>query len=167
MRRFARGFSLVEMVVVLTVMTTLLGVATQMVHRAMQCERRSRETRAAERTALAVATQLRADAGAAIDADVDEGNEITLRCPGTRRILWSAEGGRLTRLEPRGEAMRREIYEFSDAGDYRCDLVKQGERIDLVVTRTSPRDGQAVVVLQLSATPGRLAGAGFVPEDAP
>ena len=115
-----RGYSLVELLVTMSVSTVLLGLATGVIHRTMRAESISQDRADLHRVALRLSTALRQDihrASAALPLDADNDQpKLELEIPGGSKILYSVEerqsaastNGRLRSNVPRSFRLPRE-----------------------------------------------------------
>ena len=116
MRR--RGVTLVELLLLITAMTATISLAASLLHRALRLESASRGLAQADRTALVLARQFRADIraarGIACTADaLPEGVVLRLEPAGGGEIVYRGAAGGLDRAETlSGGRVARESFRF-------------------------------------------------------
>jgi len=121
MKNNRRGYSLIEMVVVLTSLVFMLGVCSVLLHGLMRLDRAERSQRliAVDRDRLA--RQFRRDVHAAIRsipaADDERQNEevLELTLPEGEQIFYRAEPGRVvrSRKSPESHVSGKEVYQIA------------------------------------------------------
>ena len=111
-----RGYSLIEMLVVMTLMAVVMSSITLVLHGLQRAERRLHDDADFDRTLHRLATQFRADAHAARGAgeiadDDDSQSALTLEMPDEKTVTYSIEPGGVRRLVRQGEnTMHREWF---------------------------------------------------------
>lgn len=114
-----RGYSLVEMIVVLTLISVALSSIALVLHSLHRAERRLRDDGDFARTVQRLETQLRADAHAARGGgQIAFGNApsaLTLLMPGEQTVTYTIEPGGVERLVRQGEATKHREW-FALAG---------------------------------------------------
>jgi type II secretory pathway pseudopilin PulG len=135
----AGGMTLVEIIVVLTVGTVLLGIAVGLLDALMQMEGAARQRARTTAMLAELCRQFRDDAHAASGAvpGSDPGGSLVLRMPSGQTIVYRIESGKITRGEEGPAASGRED-EFP--------LVQHAAKATLDV-RAGPQGGAGVTVL--------------------
>ena len=103
-----RGYSLVEMLVVMTLMAVVMSSIALVLHGLHRAERRLHDDVDFDRTLQRLATQFRVDAHAARGAgeiadDDDSQSALTLEMPDEKTVTYSIEPGGVRRLVRQGE----------------------------------------------------------------
>ena len=106
-----RGYSLVEVIVVMATASVLLGLTVTLLYTLFRAERGGRD-QVRHYTALGrLAEQFRRDVHAATAADAIENQEWEFSLSDNRTVTYRMEPGRVIRLEQAGEASpRRESF---------------------------------------------------------
>jgi type II secretory pathway pseudopilin PulG len=169
MRR-RRGFSLVELLVVLSSVTVLLSLTAVLLTRAMRSQAETRHYFESQRHALALSEQFRRDVHAAKSVELDAAalnkNELvrlTLDENGTVAYLRDERG--LTRVLTRSDgAIAREEYDLGGAVESTVQRESSPARLVLSVTATGDitlkpdeppaRIREMPAVFQVDAAPG-------------
>jgi len=146
MRRCRDGYSLVEMLVVLTLAGTLLGTVSVTVAGLFRAERTMRDGLARDRDLERFSAQFRSDVHQAASGTLGQGDaagELTLQGPDARTTRYTIESQKIQRVVARGEAIvQRETYGLAAQGweidqDNGAPIVSaqlpNGIRIDAVV----------------------------------
>jgi len=116
MRRRARGITLVELLVVLTLVSMIISAVATCLHSMYRADRRTRESMAARSTLDRLSLQFRADAHGAVDAEVkDQALEgtptIAFSCPTGETIEYRFEGTRVQRIVRKdGQDVHRDAF---------------------------------------------------------
>lgn len=159
-----RAFTLVELLVSMSVGSTLLVLAIGMVHRAMTLETTARGRAATHRTALRLADQFRRDIHHASAVSLPEGSngnapaQLRIELPNQEPTTYAATDRGVIRLQQlASEQTRREEF-FFPAG-YQIDFaeLQSPRRAVLTVRRETGLTGYAPrVELHVEAVVGRL-----------
>ena len=158
--RWTPGFTLVEMLVTMTVSSTLLALATGMIHQTMALQSQGRKRAARQQVALRLASQFRRDlrhgGQAALRQDgatlILEGTE-----PGDATVTYSAEDGRVLRAQQRADGrLQREPFRFGPDDQAHFELLPNPRRAAVVITHPARRLGdQPRLVLHVEGVLGR------------
>jgi len=140
-----RGYSLIELVVVMTIATVIVGLAAAMLHLLLRTERNGRQQMNRSTALSRLADQFRSDAHAAARQPVpDDANPScwTFELEAGRNVQYRAQAGRIERVETLGEKIeRRESYALPP---------------DAAVSIATPADSQpAVATLIVREPPNR------------
>ena len=88
-----RGYSLIEMLAVMTMTSAILALATMSIGLIMRSERTGRDSLVATQTAQRIARQFRNDVHAAqtatVTSDKQKQSSLTLKSPGHPAVTWS------------------------------------------------------------------------------
>jgi type II secretory pathway pseudopilin PulG len=164
-RRDRRGITIVEMIVVMTVVATMLGLCVLLLQMLMKLDADSRARRDGTAALGRLAEQLRADVHAAQAAKVGDRPAVgpaelqLLRGP-DQTIEYRADGASsVVRVESeKGKPVRRERYDVPRSGPIALALDREGDRqfVRLSIGRraTSSRDDPPRV-LEIVALVGR------------
>ncbi|MBX3434350.1 MAG: hypothetical protein KF847_13585 [Pirellulales bacterium] len=170
MNRLRRGTSLIEMLVVITFATTLMGIGIQLICTARCSERTAAEQVDLQRTAARLSRQFRADVAACRDATfAPNPSRLRLDFGAERTVEWRVAGRRVERSEPLADgAERRECYVFPPRRRCRLQLAESPPRAELTVAPLD-FDGGALLPyeLQIAATPMRWRAIGVAEEVSP
>lgn len=113
-----RAFTLVEMMVVISVGSVLMGLALGMVHRTMRAESTVRTHARVERTAARLSRQFRHDIHEAESVLLDQQSDVPLLqliLPDQRPITYRIESSSLLRQQQHSdEQTHRELFSFPD-----------------------------------------------------
>ena len=99
-----RGYSLVEMVVVIATASVLLGLTVTLLYTLLRVERDGRDQIRHYTTLGRLAAQFRRDAHAATAASAIDNRQWKFTLSDNRAVTYRMEPGRLIRLEQAGEA---------------------------------------------------------------
>ena len=159
-----RGFSLVELLVVMTGVAAALGLCIGLIHMLTRLDRASR-AHLAETSALArLADQFRADVRAS-DADQFKTLEkssvegLDLALGGDRAVRDNARAGGVERIERRGDAVeRRETYRLPGKGAPRLEVrCEEGDVWARLLLTAAPGPSRGVSIEALLGKDRRLA----------
>lgn len=121
-----RGYTLVELLVVMGMTSVIFTIGLGMVHRVMHQQRFADRDNVMHRVAERLSTRLREDVQLAIDAELsrsgDQGEQrLTLTQPGQRIVTYAVRGNVLERekIQP-SETTHRDSFEFPD--NYRLEF---------------------------------------------
>lgn len=147
------GISLIEMLIVISVMSITLGLAVMTIGFLMRAESGATQAFAASNMLSRLAADFRRDARAAREAEIgadDEPGELRLILPEGRTVIYRGNGRSVERLVRQEEKLRqREVYRLGS------------ERIEFQVTEEEPRLASLSVTTRLKAvtnTEGAPAG---------
>jgi prepilin-type N-terminal cleavage/methylation domain-containing protein len=122
MRKMRRGYSLIEMLVVIAITGTTLTIVALIMHTLYQADRRLREDLEEQRNLQRIASQLRTDAHQAISVATSKVAEnplarvLTLSFSDNRIIEYSLAGKGVDRIVKRGsEVVHRDRFQFASA----------------------------------------------------
>ena len=152
-----RGFTLIEMVAVMTTATVLMGVAVVLLASLMGAEWGGRERFVRNNSLNALAEQFRRDVHAAVDspaASVDQRDvwDIPLATDGfSHYVRYRADSDSITRAEHTSDgAARRETYLLPDDCDVSIATEETGERrlvrLAISARKESQADGRQIVI---------------------
>ena len=145
-----RGYTLVEMVVVICVASVLLGLTVMLLHALLQTNQGARRYVREVATQGRLAEQFRRDVHAATAIDAACGQ---LTFDGDRTVTYTAAPGQITRTDVVGEAVRQR-EEFALAAELSARIEADGER-RLVSLLIEPVSGESNGgVLQIDAVLG-------------
>jgi prepilin-type N-terminal cleavage/methylation domain-containing protein len=109
-----RGYSLIELVVVMTIATVIVGLAAAMLHLLLRTERNGRQQMHRSAALARLADQFRTDVHAAARQPVpDDANPScwTFEMEAGRNVQYRAQAGQIERVETLGgQIERRESY---------------------------------------------------------
>jgi prepilin-type N-terminal cleavage/methylation domain-containing protein len=132
------GFTLVEMLVTMTVSTTLLVLASGMIHQTMTLHSQGRLQGDRQRTALRLARQFRHDIQHSHQVSLQQdGAAMTLkiRQPTAVTVTYSTQNSRIVRDQPHANGQhQRELFAFTPNDRARFELLSDPHRAALVVT---------------------------------
>ncbi len=114
-----RAFTLIEMLVSISVGSVLMGLALGMVHRTMRAESTARTNAQVERTAARLSRQFRHDIHQAqsisLDGQQTDTPSLRLMLSDQRPVTYQIERGRVLREQQQGdEQTHREVFSFPD-----------------------------------------------------
>jgi type II secretory pathway component PulJ len=144
-----RGHTLVEMIVVISVWSVLLGGVAVLMSSLWRIEHASRDHTAMLNSISRLADQFRADAHSARTATLSSdqaesaADGLTMNLASGERIEYRAEAGRVNREERLGdEVKRRESYAFTPDGKVHFEIGKSGraDLLSLSITRALDPD---------------------------
>jgi prepilin-type N-terminal cleavage/methylation domain-containing protein len=154
-----RGFTLVEMVAVISVSSVLLMLATGVVHRAMRLDTAWREQADLARAMARLTHDVRRDAHQAQSVVITQ-NPLVLRMvlAGSAKVNYQVAGERIIReRQIAGEQTEHEYYK--KPADYRLEIttLASPERVELILTHDVKLVGVAPrAMLHVEAEVGRL-----------
>jgi type II secretory pathway component PulJ len=127
MKTRRRGFSLVELLLVISSLTVLLGICVGLIHSLLRLDRIARTNLAESATIGRLARQFRQDVHAAERIDEPVRNEsLRLELPARRTIEYASRSGQLTRtLRRSGEDEGREVYHLAARGTPRFESIRR------------------------------------------
>jgi hypothetical protein len=126
--RSARGYSLIEMLLVMTGLALLFGVSVGTIHMLLRLDRGNRARLGETATVSRLARQFRHDVHAATSAQRD-GKGLVFRLLDGRNVEYVTEGGRLMRVEARAaETVGREVFRMPSRGSTTWDVREDGGR---------------------------------------
>jgi len=139
-----RGFTLVEMIVVLSMVSFVLGAIGILLHSVWRTEMATRDHTAKSASIAVVAAQFRRDAhaGSLVD-DLSVPNDgvaerLALALPGERTVEYEAAPAGITRVERQGASeTHRETYRLprgATAG-WRAGMMNERPAVSLLITR--------------------------------
>ena len=141
-----RGYALIEVLVLITVVTAMLTLCAGMIHLLMRLDR-------AGRLAADVANDLDrlthdfrddAHASATLDPPAQTPERLTLKIPDGRTVEYQVRPGDVLRTVRQGEKVRRfEVYRRPARASVRIDLTSDGPRRFAALVIDRPPDGQA------------------------
>jgi prepilin-type N-terminal cleavage/methylation domain-containing protein len=150
------GYSLVELLVVMTVATVVLGAAGVLLHTVLRTDQAVRDEQQAHAGISRLAEQFRADVHAAVAVEPPAAEagaaaqpvEYRLRLPAGQTVLYRFETGKASRLEQAGqEVKRRETFTLP------------GDNMARIELRDNPPPTVASLVLSSTGeAPGRPPG---------
>ncbi len=139
------GFTLIEMMAAMTVSSTLLVLATGMIHQAMRLQTRGRQQAARQQTALHLASQFRRDVQRSRQASLGRDGAVLTLEPGRigeAAITYTAQDGKVVRDQLRADRRHgREPFRFTPDCLAHFELLPGPRRAVLVVTRPVDRLG--------------------------
>lgn len=156
MNRTSRGgarraaFTLIELIVVLTGCSVVLGLTTSLLHQAMRSHRQSQEFIASERNAQRLARQFRLDVHSALAAAVEPPDTkdvplLRLELPAGGTIDYQRQSDRIVRIAARpGEPTAREEYQFSTAMELDLQPVDSPPGWELTIIIAPPQPAEAI-----------------------
>ena len=155
-----RGVTLVEMLVVVTAASVLLGLVTVVLHTTFRAERKLRDQLALHRTIDRLARQFRADVHAAgSQRQADEGQRLILNLPGQQAAEYRITDTRIIRtLQQNAHVRHREAYALPTGVTAQWESITDDERsvTAIVIIRGSdPKNKAAQRTIRIEATPGR------------
>jgi type II secretory pathway component PulJ len=135
-RRPRRGYTLVEMLLVISGVAVLFGITVGMIHMLLRLDRGSRERLGEKTTISRLARDVRRDAHAAASARPIAGQRgVALEIDERRRVEYIDDGGRLIRRETRGDdTPLREVYRLPSRGRAAIALSTHDDRRWLTIT---------------------------------
>ncbi|MDR3638653.1 MAG: type II secretion system protein [Isosphaeraceae bacterium] len=142
-QRLRRGYSLIEMLIVISGIAILFGMSVGMIHMLLRLDRGNR-ARIGEKTTISrLAHALRRDAHAAVAARrvEAEGHEgVAFDLGKGHKVDYVDEGGRLVRHETApGETPRREAYRLPSRGRPKLELREEaGQRWAILTLDRNP-----------------------------
>lgn len=155
-----RGFTLVEMLVTMTVSSTLLVMAVGMIHQTMTLHSQGRLRGDRQRTALRLARQFRHDIqrchqvalqqdGATMNLEIQQPQPVT--------VTYTIQDGQIVRDQPRADGQhQREPFPLDPRDRAHFELLPDPRRAVLVVTHPVDRiAGKERIELHLEAVVGR------------
>jgi prepilin-type N-terminal cleavage/methylation domain-containing protein len=151
--RSRHGFTLVEMLVVATVLTFLLGLAAMVTHTLFRAQRSIRAEMLWRRSAARLSLKFREDAHAAAEAELAAADNaagpprVTLVFSPDHQVQYRtrAETPQIERIVIRGgAAVGRDTYRLPDGARATLELGEQNARPLLVLTVNSDDGPQAV-----------------------
>jgi prepilin-type N-terminal cleavage/methylation domain-containing protein len=154
------GFTLAEMMVVMTVSSTLLVLATGMVHQTMTLQSRGRQLGARQQTALRLASQFRHDVQRSRQASLQRDGTALIfesRRPGESAVTYNAEDGQVLRAQLRANGQhQRESFRFTPGDQAHFELLPGPRRAVLVITHPIEQVGDKPrLELHVEAVVGR------------
>jgi prepilin-type N-terminal cleavage/methylation domain-containing protein len=166
--RNRRGYSLVECLVAMTVVSAVFAPVTLLVHALYRAESRVRDAVAGDRELDRLAVQLRQDAHQALSATVGGGSgprELTFRWPEEQTAQYTLSPGQIERVVRQGEVvLHREGYAAPPSAAMHWEI-QAGHALPLVALRidvsaTDSRDGLPSGICRVEAVV-RLLGPRF------
>lgn len=161
------GFTLVELLVVISACSVILTTSVALIHRVMQTHQRTKEFFDVERVAVRLSDQFRRDVHQATEAlvNVDAMGEepfLRLKLLNNQAIDYHHTDGRLRRMESReGMVTSREEFAFPDSVDLHIQETGSPRRVVLSLStapdrgretgQRSPYPHHAPVLLQIDA----------------
>jgi hypothetical protein len=127
-----RGVSLIEILVLMTIGSTLMGIAVGSLHLLLKMDRNTRQRRQLQASEARLADQFRRDVHAALRMKPGEAPEQSrpiwqLELGADKRIQYQSEPGGLARLEIlQGKTTRKEWYPLMESSKVRCDMTSDG-----------------------------------------
>lgn len=141
MRRH-RGYSLVELLVILSAASTVLTVSVLLIHRTVQSASRTRAFHAEEATAWRLSSQLRRDAAGATEIDVeraDEGVAASIRLATDYPIEYRFAGPQVERTQTLdGNRESRETFTLPSIGAWTIGAVANSTALQIEATPSRP-----------------------------
>jgi hypothetical protein len=131
-RKGRRGYSLVEIVLVIGGVTIVLGMCGVLTHALLRLDKGGRAWLADASTDARLARQFRKDARSATASAPAGDDGISLTSPGPREVVYTYGAGRLTRTESSaGEVRSRESYVVGRKGGARFQVEDGFARLTL------------------------------------
>lgn len=127
-----RGVSLIETLVLMTVGSTLMGIAVGAIHLLFTMDHNTRQRRQLQASEARLADQFRRDVHAALRLEPGEASGQSwsvwqLELGADKRIQYQSEPGGLTRLEIlQDKTTRREWYPLMESSKVRLDMTSDG-----------------------------------------
>jgi prepilin-type N-terminal cleavage/methylation domain-containing protein len=140
-----RGFSLLEMMVVMAVSALLLGVATSMMFSLRQSDRRTREAAVDGEQRFRLAETLRGDIRAGTDVLLSVDGPLFVMMPTGVQIRYSLAPTGCTRSvgAPAGAGSANDMFSIGGAGHWRVERLAEGRRPLVSVTFEPTGDAEA------------------------
>ena len=133
-RSTRRGFTLVEMIVVIGGITIILGLCAGLLHTLLRLDRSGRESLNDTNTLARLARQFRQDVRASRAAKPGDAGSLALTRPDGPDVSYRVQGARLVREERAGEkVVRREAYAVARIGPLRFET--EGAFVRLIAAR--------------------------------
>ena len=148
-----RGYSLIEMIVVMTIATVIVGLAAAMLHLLLRTERNGRQQMHRSAALARLADQFRSDVHAAAHQPVpDDANPScwTFELKAGRNVQYRGQAGQIERVETLGGKIeRRESYALPpDATVWIATPANSQPAVaTLIVRESSNRDIRIAAVL--------------------
>lgn len=136
-----RGISLVELLTVMSGFVVLLSLCAGLMHKAMQTQSRTRYFFEAERTALRLADQFRADVhrALALEAESEDASGVVdvlvlLSLPGNEKVSYRREGASVVRiLSHEDDVVSRENFALTSLGELAVEELDSPRRLTLTL----------------------------------
>jgi type II secretory pathway pseudopilin PulG len=138
--KLRRGYLLTEMVVVISVSSTLAVVAVAMLASLLGVERTGRKHLETTNSLVRLSKQFRRDVATAesavvVDSSAAQGSELQLRLSADRRVVYRAEPGQIVRLEDDVQAPPgRERFDLPAASQARFAIEAEPARLIVLLT---------------------------------
>ena len=133
-RATRRGFTLMEMVLVIGSVTVVLGICGSLLHMLLRLDRSGRESLGDTVTLTRLARQFRQDVRAARGVDLGKDQQLELTRGDGPPIIYHLDKDRLLREERNGDDVRRrEAYSLTRLGPLRFE--SDGSWIRLILSR--------------------------------
>lgn len=142
-----RGTTLVELIVTLTIASSIFLMATAWIHQSMFLSSKMRELGRHHQELMRLSRQFRDDVHFAAAAEMNDEGEVSLYSD-DQRIQYSVQGSRVTRHERRSDddsLVAQETYRMRDGAEVSLaiDPIFNPPQITLLVERSSKQQGTA------------------------
>ncbi|TWT76680.1 hypothetical protein CA13_71770 [Planctomycetes bacterium CA13] len=139
------GHTLIEVVVTLSLGTSLTGLAVGLVHQAMTIKSISNDRADHDRDAERLVWQFREDVVRAESADSLNPENIEFRSKAPREINYAADNNRVTRIETvDNDLVRRETYELAETFVARFAVNEKMNEATIVIVCMANLDGERI-----------------------
>lgn len=126
------GFTLVEVLMVITFASTLLVLAAQLIHRGMTFSKANQSRTELSQSCRLLATQFRRDVHQSANVDLESPQSLVLNPKSARRVEYVvSETTTMRRAFRDGSVYHREIYRFAQPTTIEFELLTDPQRIAL------------------------------------
>lgn len=164
--KIRRGFSLIEMILTMSVGSALMVLAMSLLQQAMTLSTQARDQREADSTMNRLCDQFRRDLHEAKFVNVDQGRNVSMQVD-NQVITYNFHNHRVSRKlldevrlingKEAGEPSQREIYDVGASSEFSIEKLDSPQRVVLTIRRSSPlKHLEPRIDRQISAVVGRL-----------
>ena len=152
------GITMIEVVVTMTVGSTLMVLAIGLVHQTLSLSTASRQRDDHLRSLNLLSRQFRVDVHRATDCTVPSPDQLQLEMPDETVVTFQAESNRVTRTQPTSDGRtRRAVFSLLSNSSARFQLIGDPDRAVVTVVRPTIKvTGKEVVDRRTEAVVGRL-----------
>jgi prepilin-type N-terminal cleavage/methylation domain-containing protein len=161
------AFTLVELLISMSIGATLMALAIGVVHRTMNLQSAARAQEAGHRAAAQLSRQFRRDIHRSASVALNDGGvTLSVETPsGVLPTTYSFDGGTLIREQIQGDGRRhREQYQFGRRAQFDIRVEAEPRRVVLMIKQDIVAREASRVLVHCEAVIGRLAAFDQSPE---